>query len=120
MSGLHHAAHATHTGGGSCRSFFFLLSDNALGGEEHACDRGCILEGYAGNLGRVDDTCGEEVLVYIGAGVVAVVTFAAFSWLFKSSAGEHGIKNFAKFIVHYEYFSIFVFGEHSDKSIGLF
>lgn len=29
------------------------------------------------------------------------------------------IKNFAKFISHYEYLCNFVFGEHSDKSFCL-
>ena len=60
---------------------------------------------------------------YFGLGHAAVpviITLAVFSWLFKSSAGEHGIKIFAKFIGHYEYISNFVFGKHSDKSIGLF
>ena len=60
---------------------------------------------------------------YLGLGHAAVpviIPFPVFPWLFKAPAGEHGIKNFAEFIGHYEYFSNFVFGEHSDKSIGLF
>ncbi len=76
---------------GAAGSFFFLLCDDTLGGEEHACDRGCILEGYAGNLGRVDDTCGEEVLVYIGAGIVAVVTFAFAYFLNNHCAFNTGV-----------------------------
>ncbi|WP_290386837.1 hypothetical protein, partial [Duncaniella muris] len=31
----------------------------------------------------------------------------------KTSATEHRIKNFAEFICNHEYFSNFVFGEHS-------
>ena len=38
-----------------------------------AGDRGCVLQRSAGYLGRVDDTGRDQVLVLVGAGVVAKV-----------------------------------------------
>lgn len=40
LFGLHHAAHATHSGSGHCggRGVLFLVGDNARCGEEHAGD----------------------------------------------------------------------------------
>lgn len=51
--------------------------------------------------------------------VSMIVPFPTFTRRHKSSSTEHGVKNFAKFISHYEYFSNSVLGEHSDKSICL-
>ena len=48
-----------------------------------------------------------------------VLTLHVFPGLRKPSATEHRVKNFAEIIGHYENFSNFVHGEHSDKSIGL-
>ena len=75
---LHHAAHATHAAGGHCGCgvIFLLVGNHALGGEEHACNRGSVLQSHAGNLGRVDYTLGKEVAVTVGAGVVAEVGIA--------------------------------------------
>ena len=54
------------------------------------------------------------------AAVSVIIPFSVITRLCESSATEHGIKNFAEFICHYEYFCNFVFGEHSDKSISLY
>ena len=55
---LVHTAHAAHTGvAGGHRGFGFLdVAEDALGGEEHAGDRGGVLQSHAGYLGGVDDT----------------------------------------------------------------
>ena len=67
-----HAAHAGIAGGH--RGFGFLdVAEHALGGEEHAGDAGGVLQSHTGHLGGVDNTALEEVLVFLGAGVVAVV-----------------------------------------------
>ena len=70
-----HTAHAAHAGvAGGHRGFGFLdVAEDALGGEEHAGDAGGVLQGHAGHLGGVDDAALEEVLVLLGAGIVAVV-----------------------------------------------
>lgn len=49
--------------------------------------------------------------------VSVLISFSVRPWLCKSSAPEHCIKYFAKFIDHYEYFCNFVLGEYSDKGI---
>ncbi len=62
--GLHHAAHAAAvvvTVAGVALFLFRQLSDEALGGEEQTADGGCVLQGAAGDLGRVDNTAGDEV-----------------------------------------------------------
>ena len=76
--GLVHTAHAAHAGvAGGHRGFGLLdVAEDALGGEEHAGDAGGVLQGHAGHLGGVDDAALEEVLVLLGAGVVAVVALA--------------------------------------------
>ena len=78
VRGLHHAAHTTHARG--CGRHLglvlFLLYQDALGGEEHACDRGSVLESNTSYLGWVDDASGEEVLEVVGASIVTKVALA--------------------------------------------
>lgn len=50
---LHHAAHA-RSRHGHLGLVFLLVADDALGGEEHACHRGCVFKGNAGYLGGVN------------------------------------------------------------------
>ncbi len=38
-------------------------------------------------------------------------------FLLQCLSTKHPVKNFTEFIDHYKYFSIFVFGEHSDKNM---
>ena len=60
----------------ACGFLFFLVADHALGREQHAGDRSCVLQSDTRHLGRVDNTGGEQVLVHFGAGVEAEVGFA--------------------------------------------
>src|SRR4051794_33923214 len=53
-----------------------LVGHYALGSEQHAGYGSGILEGYAAYLGGVDHTGGKQVLIYLGAGVEAVVALA--------------------------------------------
>ena len=55
------------TGGG----LLGLVGHNGLGGEEQRGDGGGVLQGRAGDLGRVDDARGEQVDVLAGGGVEA-------------------------------------------------
>ena len=72
---LHHSTHTAHTGStsgeGGLGSGF--VADDALSGEEHTSHRGRIFEGYACDLGGIDDTGSAEVAELTGLGVVAVV-----------------------------------------------
>ena len=46
------------------------LSDEHLGGEHKGSDGCGVLEGVDGHLGRVQDTCGQEIFVHVSGGVV--------------------------------------------------
>ena len=64
--------HSAHAGVGGHRGVGFLnVAHDALGGQQHASDGGGVLQGDTGNLGGVDDTALEQVLVVLGAGVEA-------------------------------------------------
>lgn len=84
---LHHAAHTSHagshTGCGTGRILFFLVGNHTLGGEEHTGNRSGIFKSYTGNLGRVDNTSGKEVLIFTRAGIVSEVAFAVFYFLYQ-------------------------------------
>ena len=68
--GLVHSAHAAHAGVGGHRGFGFLdVAHDALGGQQHAGDGGSVLQGNTGNLGGIDDTALEQVLVVLGTGM---------------------------------------------------
>jgi hypothetical protein len=54
---------------GAGRSVF---CDQRLGGQHERGDRGGVLERDANDLGRIDDTGRDEILVAIGSGVVSV------------------------------------------------
>ena len=82
---LHHSAHSrctTHWG----RILLGLIHDEALGGEEHACDGCSILQSHACHLCRVDDTSLAEVLIFACASVVTEVTFTLAYLLYDYSA----------------------------------
>src|SRR5260221_12115776 len=62
-------------------SGFFLLGrfgDEGLGGQEQAGDRCSILKRRASDLGRINDSCLEQVAPLAGLGVVAVLGVVAF------------------------------------------
>ena len=54
--GLHHAAHAALSHRHSRSLVLWLVADEALGSEEHACDRGSVLKRNTLYLGWVDNT----------------------------------------------------------------
>src|SRR5689334_891015 len=63
--------HATHVGraAGRGRVPFWSVDNDDRGGEEQTRDRGRVLQGRAGDLGRVDDPGGDQVDVLTGGGV---------------------------------------------------
>ena len=65
---LHHSAHAAHAGVTHWHFGLVLLgvADDALGGEEHSGNAGCVLKSNAGYLGRVDDSAGLQSFVLVG------------------------------------------------------
>ena len=85
---LHHASRR------HCRGCGFLLGDvhdAAFGRQEHACDGGCVLQGYASDLGRVDDACLLEIDILAGTGVVAEISGAFLDLLDDDAAVNAGI-----------------------------
>ena len=71
-----HSTHAAHVGHAAAAFFLGDVGDHGFGGEHEAGDRGCVLESGAGDLGGVDNTRLDEVLVLPGRGVEAVGVFA--------------------------------------------
>ena len=71
--GLHHAAHSRGTAHRHFGLILLGITDDALGGEEHAGDAGSVLQSHTCHFGRVDDAGSAEVLVAVCACVVAVV-----------------------------------------------
>src|SRR5438094_1098135 len=68
-----HPAHAAAAGHRGHLLLLLLLRHHALGGEEQSRDGRGVLQRRAGDLGRVDDARGGQILVLVGLGVVAVV-----------------------------------------------
>ena len=73
--GLVHTAHAAHIAAGSRSSRGFgQIGHEALGGQHHLSDGSCVLQSGAGDLGGVNDACGDHILhVDLILGVEAVV-----------------------------------------------
>lgn len=93
---LHHAMKLHHGGltSGHGRSLLlWLVNDEALRGEEHACDRSGILQSHTLNLGRIDDTSLTQVLELILTGIVTEVTLALTYLIDNHSALAAGIGN---------------------------
>src|SRR5690606_7709708 len=68
-----------------------LVGHDGLGGEEQARDGRRVLQRGAGDLDRVDDAGGEEVLVLAGRGVQAVADGEALDLLRDDAALETGV-----------------------------
>src|SRR2546425_12383545 len=68
-----HPAHATAPGHRGHLLLLLLLHHHALGGEEQSRDGRGVLQRSAGDLGRVDHTGRDQILVLVGLGVVAEV-----------------------------------------------
>ena len=73
-----HAAHAAATTVATGHRLIFLrrFSHHRFGGDHRAGDRCRVLQGSAGDLGRVQDAHGDHVAVLTGRGVVAVAAGA--------------------------------------------
>src|SRR6185437_10045840 len=71
---LVHAVHAAAVTA-ACRSFLLLrnLGDHGLGGEHQPSDRRCVLQRGARDLGGIDDAGRDQVLVLVGACIIAEV-----------------------------------------------
>jgi hypothetical protein len=60
---LVHAVHAAAVAA-ACRRCLGLRNldgDQGFGGQQQACDRGCVLQRRAGDLGRIDDAGLDQV-----------------------------------------------------------
>ena len=77
---LVHSAHATAR---HCwrRLVFSLVHQHALGGEEQARDRRCVLQRAARDLGWIDDAGLHQVGVLLGSNIVTFVAFALLDFL---------------------------------------
>src|SRR5437764_6549756 len=80
MFTLHHAAHSTHsthtahTTGHSASTLFLDIGNERIGGEEHACNAGCILQSRACHLHRINDTCFEHIHILTCEHIEAIST----------------------------------------------
>src|SRR6478672_451493 len=73
-----HAAHATHTAAtgrhtGAALVFLRYFGHHGFGGDQESRNRGCILDRHADDLGRVDNTRRDQVDIFAGLRVEAVV-----------------------------------------------
>src|SRR5699024_9794386 len=73
------------------RSGLRLVGHDGLGGEEQARDGGRVLQRGAGDLDRVDDPGGDQVLVPAGRGVQALAHGEALDLLRDDAALEAGV-----------------------------
>src|SRR5690554_3662139 len=77
---LHHAAHATHSAHAArhCRHGivgFRDISDTRFCGQHQTGYRGSVLQSTAGNLGRIENSCFEQVFILFSCSVQTVSTF---------------------------------------------
>src|SRR6478735_1960268 len=73
-----HAAYATHTAAtgrhtGAALVFLRYFGHHGFGGDQESRNRGCILDRHANDLGRVDNTRRDQVDIFAGLRVEAVV-----------------------------------------------
>ena len=57
---------------GAADCFMGYLGNHRFRGDQQSCNRGCVLQGGADHLGRVDDALCYEVLVLAGLWAAAV------------------------------------------------
>ena len=77
------------SGGG----FFFLrnVGDHAIRGQKKTSNRTCVLQGGAGDLGRIDYTGFDQVLVLVGRHVVAHGSFGLQNLLDNQGTFDTGV-----------------------------
>src|SRR6478672_8177622 len=73
-----HAAHTTHTAAtgrhtGATLVFLRYFGHHGFGGDQESRNRGCILDCHANDLGRVDNARRDQVDIFAGLRVEAVV-----------------------------------------------
>src|SRR6476620_8818035 len=73
-----HAAHTPHTAAtgrhtGAALVFLRYFGHHGFGGDQESRNRGCILDRYANDLGRVDNARRDQVDIFAGLRVEAVV-----------------------------------------------
>src|ERR1700754_4160180 len=86
-----HAAHAAGRVAGRSSVLLRLVGDDRLGGQEQRGDRGRVLQGRAGDLGRVDDAGLEQVLVLARGRVEALARTQVADLLRDDAALEAGV-----------------------------
>jgi hypothetical protein len=86
---LHHTTHTWVTGW-HWWFWSWLVGNDTLGGEEHACYGSGLLKSYTSYLGWVDDTSLVEVLILLGASIVTEVLLAVLDALYNHSIDEIG------------------------------
>src|SRR5947207_15732426 len=72
---LHHT-HTTHTAhttrhSRSCTLLLWSVSDESVGCEHHTCDAGCVLQGGARYLHRINNASFEHIDIVTGQGIKA-------------------------------------------------
>ena len=70
-----------------------ILTDFAFCCQEHTCNRRCVLKSHTRHLSRVDDSALEEVLIFAGACVVAIVALAVLDVLNDDGAFQTCVGN---------------------------
>src|ERR1043166_2934348 len=89
---IHAAAHAARAvPGGSCLFLLRHLGDEAFGGQEQTGNRGRVLQRGAGDLFRINYAGFDQVFIFAGRNVVAVVAFAALDFLHDNRAFHAGV-----------------------------
>src|SRR5579859_643719 len=67
-----HASTRRHAASAGTRVFLRHFGHHGFGGDQQRGNGGRVLDGYANNLGRIDDALGDQVDVFAGLGVKAV------------------------------------------------
>src|ERR1019366_6648136 len=75
-------AHAAHAAARHSRSFLlWMFGDRRLGGDDQTRDRRGVLEGRADDLCRIDNAERDEIPIFAGLRIIAVVIFLGFEQL---------------------------------------
>src|ERR1700730_15745597 len=86
-----HAAHPSASARRGLDLLLRLLRDHRFGGKQQAGHAGRVLQRASGNLGRIDHAGGDQVLVLVGAGVVAEPALPLENFLKDDARLESGV-----------------------------
>ncbi len=78
-------------GGIADDSVIGFLRNHRFGGQQHAGDRGGILQCRADDFGGIDDARLEQVFIFFGGGIEAEGAFAFFDFLQRDGAFDTGV-----------------------------